>query len=107
LSQTLADSLARERFGAILVSLFGVLALVLTAVGVCSTLAQAVRIRRREIGIRMPVGASGDGVLRLVVRRGLLPIAIGVGAGTGVRWPCQAWRPTSGALRAPAPRRSA
>ena len=81
LSQTLADSLARERFGTILVSLFGALALILTAVGVYSVLAQAVRIRRREIGIRMAVGASGDAVLRLVVVRGLLPIAIGIGVG--------------------------
>ena len=81
LSQTLADSLARERFGTILVSLFGVLALILTAVGVYSTLAQAVRIRRREIGIRMAVGASGDAVLRLVVAKGLLPITIGIGIG--------------------------
>ena len=81
LSQTLAGSLARERFGTILVSLFGALALILTAVGVYSVLAQAVRTRRREIGIRMAVGASGDAVLRLVVGRGLLPIAIGIGVG--------------------------
>ena len=81
LSQTLADSLARERFGTILVSLFAALALILTAVGVYSVLAQAVRTRRREIGIRMAVGASGDAVLRLVVVRGLLPIAIGIGVG--------------------------
>ncbi len=81
LSQTLADSLARERFGTILVSLFGALALLLTAVGVYSVLAQAVRLRRREIGIRMAVGASGDAVLRLVLVRGLLPIAIGIGVG--------------------------
>ena len=81
LSQTVADSLARERFGTILVSLFGALALILTAVGVYSVLAQAVRIRRREIGIRMAVGASGDAVLRLVVVRGLRPIAIGIGVG--------------------------
>jgi predicted permease len=81
LSETVADSLARERFGAILVSLFGALALVLTAVGVYSMLAQAVRGRRREIGIRMAVGASGDAVLRLIVLRGLTPVAVGIGFG--------------------------
>ena len=81
LSKTVADSLARERFGTILVSLFGVLALILTAVGVYSVLAQTVRSRHREIAIRMAVGASGDSVLRLVVARGLLPVAIGVGLG--------------------------
>lgn len=81
LSETVADSLARERFGTILVSLFGVLALILTAVGVYSVLAQTVRSRHREIAIRMAVGASGDSVLRLVVARGLLPIGIGIGVG--------------------------
>ncbi|MDE2881956.1 MAG: ABC transporter permease [Acidobacteriota bacterium] len=81
LSETVADSLARERFGTILVSLFGVLALILTAVGVYSVLAQTVRSRHQEIAIRMAVGASGDSVLRLVVARGLLPVAIGIGFG--------------------------
>ena len=81
LSETVADSLARERFGTILVSLFGALALILTAVGVSSLLAQAVRARRREIGIRMAVGASGDAILRWIVVRGLLPVAIGIGVG--------------------------
>ena len=81
LSETVADSLARERFGAILVSLFGAVALILTVVGVYSTLAQAVRVRRREIGIRMAVGANGDAVLRLIVVRGLTPVAIGIGLG--------------------------
>ena len=81
LSETVADTLARERFGTILVSLFGALALILTAVGVYSVLAQTVRNRRREIGIRMALGASRDSVLRLVVVRGLIPIAIGIGVG--------------------------
>ncbi|MCY4574380.1 MAG: FtsX-like permease family protein, partial [Gemmatimonadetes bacterium] len=44
-------------------------------------LAQTVRSRRREIGIRMAVGASGDQVLRLVVVRGLLPVVVGIGVG--------------------------
>jgi predicted permease len=81
LSETVADTLARERFGTILVSLFGALALVLTAVGVYSVLAQTVRNRHREIGIRMAIGASSDSVLRQVVIRGLLPVAIGIGVG--------------------------
>ena len=75
------ETLARERFGTILVSLFGALALVLTAVGVYSVLAQTVRNRYREIGIRMAIGASSDSVVRLVLVRGLLPVAIGVGVG--------------------------
>ena len=81
LSEAVAETLARERFGTMLVSLFGALALVLTAVGVYSVLAHTVRNRYREIGIRMAIGASSDSVVRLVVVRGLLPVAIGVGIG--------------------------
>ena len=81
LSETVAETMARERFGTILVSLFGALALILTAVGVYSVVAQTVRNRHREIGIRMAVGANGDQVLRSVIMRGLLPIGIGIGIG--------------------------
>ena len=81
LSETVAETMARERFGTILVSLFGALALILTAVGVYSVVAQTVRSRHREIGIRMAVGANGNQVLRSVVMRGLLPVAIGVAIG--------------------------
>ena len=81
LSETVAESMARERFGTLLVTLFGSLSLILTAVGVYAVLAQAVRSRRREIGIRMAVGASGGQVLRLVVVRGLLPVVVGIGVG--------------------------
>ncbi|MCY4574971.1 MAG: ADOP family duplicated permease, partial [Gemmatimonadetes bacterium] len=81
LSETVAETMARERFGTLLVALFGSLSLILTAVGVYAVLAQTVRSRRREIGIRMAVGASGDQVLRLVVVRGLLPVVVGIGVG--------------------------
>ena len=81
LSETVADTLARERFSTLLVSLFGALALVLTAVGVYTVLAQTVRAGQREIGIRMAIGASSDSVVRLVVLRGLLPVAIGISVG--------------------------
>ena len=81
LSETVAETMARERFGTLLVALFGALSLILTAVGVYAVLAQTVRSRRREIGIRMAVGASADQVLRLSVVRGLLPVVVGVGIG--------------------------
>jgi ABC-type antimicrobial peptide transport system permease subunit len=81
LSAMAADSMARERFGAVLVTLFGALALILTAIGIYSVLTYTVRSGRREIGIRMAVGASSNQVSRLVVIRGLRPIAIGIVAG--------------------------
>ena len=81
MSESVAESLARERFGAVLMTVLGAVALILTATGIYSVLAFSVRSRRRDIAIRMALGARSDQVLRLVVVRGLLPIVIGIVAG--------------------------
>ncbi len=63
--------LARPRFDTLLFALFGTMALVLTAIGIYGVMAMFVRLRTREIGIRMAVGATGPNVRQLVLRRGL------------------------------------
>jgi putative ABC transport system permease protein len=78
LDDLVARSLARERFGATLFSVLSALALVLTALGIYGVLAYTIQQRRREIGIRMALGASGRQVMRLVMGQGIAPVVVGV-----------------------------
>ena len=71
----------RERLLAILSAFFGGLALVLAGLGLYGVVAYAVSRRRTEIGIRMALGASGAGVIQLVVRRVAVVVAMGIVAG--------------------------
>ena len=77
----LAESLAPRRLSVILVALFSGLALVLAALGLYGTLAYAVAQRRREIGIRLALGAQRAAVFRLILGRGMSLVGIGLGVG--------------------------
>ena len=81
MEQALSDSLVRQRFAMILLGSFAVLALVLAAVGIYSVLSYTVRNRRREIGIRMALGAQIRDVVRLVVLQGMRPAGLGIAIG--------------------------
>jgi predicted permease len=77
-----SGSIARPRFLALLMGSFGGLALILGAVGVHGLVAYQVGGRRREIGIRMALGAGRARTVSEIVRQGVAPAAIGVLAGT-------------------------
>lgn len=76
------QSSAQERVVTALSASFGILALLLTAMGVYGTLAFQVAQRTTEIGVRLALGASQAGVLRMVLKQALLPVAIGANLGT-------------------------
>ena len=76
-------SLAARRFSLVLICGFAMLAVVLAAVGVYGVLAYTVSSRRREFGIRLALGATSSSVLRLVMRQGLVWLAIGLLIGVG------------------------
>lgn len=82
LAETLAASIARERFTTLLLSLFAALAIVLSAIGVYGLLAWLVTQRTNELGIRLALGARPVSLLRLVVgeaaRLALAGVAIGL-----------------------------
>jgi putative ABC transport system permease protein len=78
LDQMVAKSLGQRRFTLTLMLLFGVIALVLSAVGIYGVMAFAVTQRTQEIGIRMALGARAPDVLRLIVGSGMFLAAIGV-----------------------------
>jgi predicted permease len=75
------QTLAMERLFAKLVTLFGVLAQLLAAIGLYGVLAYSVSQRTREIGIRMALGATRNDVLKIVIRRGLGLSMIGIALG--------------------------
>ena len=77
-------SMATPRLTGTLLTIFAGLALVLAAVGVAGVLAYLVSRRRREIGIRMALGASRANVLALILRRGVLYAGVGIAAGVAV-----------------------
>jgi len=72
---------ASRRFSTELLGAFGVLALVLAAVGIYGVMAFVVGQRTRELGIRIALGAKPSSVVRLVMRDALTLAAAGVAAG--------------------------
>src|SRR5262249_14745017 len=85
--QTLAQqkdgSLYTERLAAALLTLFGLLALLLAAVGLYGVLSYAVTERTREMGIRLALGAQPRNLIKLVVGQGMMLVLIGLGLGVG------------------------
>ncbi|MGE0128675.1 MAG: ABC transporter permease [Blastocatellales bacterium] len=77
------ETLRMERLFAKLVTLFGLLAQLLAAIGLFGVLAYAVSQRTHEIGVRMALGASQRDVLKMIVQQGMTLAAIGVALGLG------------------------
>jgi len=81
LTEIFDQSLWAPRMGASLLAVFAGLSLVLAVIGIYGVMAYSVSQRRRELGIRMALGASRADVLRLVVLQGLRLTMMGVACG--------------------------
>jgi predicted permease len=83
LSAILVEMTAQRRLNTILLTVFGVVAALLAAVGIYGLIAYSVAQRRRELGVRLALGASAARVVRLVAGEGLLLAGAGVALGLG------------------------
>lgn len=86
MDRILDDDVAGPRFRAVLLGLFSAVAVALAAIGVYGVIAQGVRSRTPEFGLRIALGAGPADVFRLVVGQGLRAPALGLAAGLAGAW---------------------
>jgi putative ABC transport system permease protein len=80
--ESLVDgNIADRKFVALLIALFGALALLLTLIGLYGVIGSLVEQRTREIGIRMALGAQRRDIVRMLLRPGLVLVSTGLGLG--------------------------
>jgi predicted permease len=91
MSDEVDASAAGERLTATLASVFGGLAAVLAAIGIYGLLAYAVAQRRREIGIRMALGARPFDIGEMIGKQALVMVACGVAIGLGAAFVAASW----------------
>ncbi|MGH7680159.1 MAG: ADOP family duplicated permease [Gemmatimonadaceae bacterium] len=84
LEQVVTGSVARPRFAASVLAAFGASAFLLAIVGVYGVLSYAMERRRRELAVRLALGARHGQVRALVIRSGMVLAIVGVGAGIAI-----------------------
>jgi putative ABC transport system permease protein len=84
LAEMLDPQVRPWRTGAVMLSLFGALALALAAIGIFAAVAYAVAARTHELGVRLALGARSRDAVWLVMRCGFVPAVAGAALGTGI-----------------------
>jgi ABC-type antimicrobial peptide transport system permease subunit len=83
LGEVYDQSMARTSFTLVMLAIAGSMALLLGVSGLYGVISYAVSQRRREIGIRLALGAQAPAILGLFVRRGLMLAGVGIAVGLG------------------------
>ena len=80
-------ALTPQRVAAAILGGFALLALILTAIGLYSVVAFSVAQQKREIGIRLAIGARPRAIFTAVLRRSMIPAVAGLAAGAAASFP--------------------
>lgn len=86
-----SDSVATDRFQAMVLTSFGAAALFLALLGVYGVLAYSVSLRRQEFGIRIALGSGKGALIGLVLRQAAVPVLLGTGVGLAMALVALRW----------------
>jgi ABC-type antimicrobial peptide transport system permease subunit len=86
LQQVVDSALASRRYQVTVFVVFAAVGFLIAMIGVYAMTAYGISRRRREMNIRVALGASAPGVVALVMRQSAVPIVAGVGLGRRCRW---------------------
>jgi predicted lysophospholipase L1 biosynthesis ABC-type transport system permease subunit len=91
MAKTIDESLARTSFTMVTLGIAATMALLLGLIGIYAVISYTVTQRRREVGIRLALGAASDAVRRTFVSQGLVLTAIGAALGLGAAMGLTRW----------------
>jgi hypothetical protein len=84
MEQVVSESISRDNFTMLLLSIFAGIALLLAAIGIYGLMSYSVEQRTQEIGVRMALGAGRPDMVRLILGQGLRLMGIGVALGLAI-----------------------
>jgi putative ABC transport system permease protein len=86
MQQVVAESVSRDRFTMLLLSIFAAIALLLAAIGIYGLMSYSVEQRTQEMGIRLALGAGRPDLMRLILAQGFKLATVGVAVGLALAY---------------------